>query len=88
MLRPLLLVFLVAISQAAGQSAPDHVVVPADYATLATITEIVVSPDGKRVAYCEARWDKAEDNRKSDLWVVDTTGKTLDLGAGFWVYRP
>src|SRR4029077_15958412 len=46
-----------------------------DYATLATITELAVSPDGKHVAYCEARWDTAESPRKRNLWVVATDGK-------------
>ncbi len=41
-----------------------------DYASVNTILEIAVSPDGKHLAYTLATWDKAEDNRKSDLWVV------------------
>jgi dipeptidyl aminopeptidase/acylaminoacyl peptidase len=47
-----------------------HDVTPADYFTLATITEIAVSPDGQHVAYTLATWDKADDSRKTDLWVV------------------
>lgn len=52
-----------------------HTVVPDDYFSLNTITEIAVSPDGKQVAYTLATWDKAEDGRKSDLWVIGTDGK-------------
>jgi dipeptidyl aminopeptidase/acylaminoacyl peptidase len=52
-----------------------HTVTPDDYASLNAITEIAVSPDGKQVAYCLATWDKAEDNRRSDLWVIATDGK-------------
>ena len=52
-----------------------HDITPDDYATVNTITEIAVSPDGKQVAYCLATWDKKADNRKTDLWVVDTDGK-------------
>ena len=52
-----------------------HEVVPADYFTLSTITEIAVSPDGKQVAYGLSTWDKAEDGRKSELWVIATDGK-------------
>lgn len=52
-----------------------HTVTPDDYFTLNTITEIAVSPDGKQVAYALATWDKAEDNRRSDLWVIATDGK-------------
>ena len=46
-----------------------------DYGTLATIRELAVSPDGKFVAYTEARWDKADDLSKTDLWIVATDGK-------------
>ena len=58
-----------------------HTVVPDDYFTLNAITEIAVSPDGKQVAYALAVWDKAEDNRRSDVWVIatDGTGKTTKL---------
>ena len=59
---------------AAGQER-THDITPDDYASVNTITEIAVSPDGKRVAYCLATWDKKADNRRTDLWVVDTDGK-------------
>ncbi|MBA4188050.1 MAG: S9 family peptidase [Planctomycetaceae bacterium] len=52
-----------------------HDITPDDYASVNTITEIAVSPDGKQVAYCLATWDKKADNRRTDLWVVDTDGK-------------
>src|SRR5262249_28038014 len=52
-----------------------HDVTPSDYFTLATITEIALSPDGKNVACVLATWDKADDARKTDLWVVPTDGK-------------
>jgi dipeptidyl aminopeptidase/acylaminoacyl peptidase len=53
-----------------------HAIVPADYFTLATIMEVAVSPDGKHVAFAEARWDRAADDRKSDVWVLATDGKS------------
>ena len=53
-----------------------HDIVPADYASVNTITEIALSPDGKQVAYCLATWDKKTDKRTTDLWVVDTDGKS------------
>src|SRR5262245_45912803 len=52
-----------------------HDIVPADYAGVNTITEIALSPDGKQVAYCLATWDKKADNRRTELWIVDTDGK-------------
>ena len=71
----LLLVLLVCAAPAVAEPARDHDITIDDYGTLATITELAVSPDGKHVAYCEARWDTADDSRKTDLWVVSTDGK-------------
>ncbi|WP_439625770.1 S9 family peptidase [Gemmata sp.] len=70
----LLLVTLAAVGRAAPPER-THDITPDDYASVNTITEIAVSPDGKRVAYCLATWDKKADNRRTDLWVVDTDGK-------------
>jgi dipeptidyl aminopeptidase/acylaminoacyl peptidase len=48
-----------------------------DYFSLATITEFRISPDGKQVAYVEARWDGGPDeSRKNELWVVSTAGQS------------
>lgn len=55
--------------------ARTHDVTPDDYASVALITELAVSPDGKQVAYCLATWDAKADNRRTDLWVVATDGK-------------
>jgi dipeptidyl aminopeptidase/acylaminoacyl peptidase len=68
-------VVLAVTSSVFAQEARTHDVVPDDYFTLNAITEIAVSPDGKHVAYCLGTWDKAEDSRKTDLWVVPTDGK-------------
>ena len=65
-----LVLFLLVAAQSLA-----HDITPDDYATVKTITEIAVSPDGKQVAYCLATWDRKADNRKTDLWVVDTDGK-------------
>jgi dipeptidyl aminopeptidase/acylaminoacyl peptidase len=44
-----------------------------DYFSLATVTDLRSSPDGKQVAYIEARWDGGpEESRKNELWVVGT----------------
>ena len=72
MFVPLLLVFAVSPGLAAEHT---HDITPDDYFTLATITEIALSPDGKQIAFCLASWDKADDSRKTDLWVVPTDGR-------------
>ena len=72
-MRSIIVLFLLAVPAFAQERTHD--VTPADYAGVSAITEIAVSPDGKHVAYALAVWDKAEDNRKSDVWVVATDGK-------------
>ncbi len=68
--------FLILTSSLSAQPpARTHDVTPDDYASVATVAELAVSPDGKQVAYCLATWDVKADNRKTDLWVVDTDGK-------------
>jgi dipeptidyl aminopeptidase/acylaminoacyl peptidase len=70
-----LLFILLFAAPAFAQPARNHEITIDDYATLATIRELAVSPDGKFVAYTEARWDKADDLSKTNLWVVATDGK-------------
>src|SRR5262249_24559132 len=74
-LRTCYLVLFVVLAQPAFAQQRTHDITPDDYFTLSTITEIAVSPDGKHVAYCLATWDKTEDNRRTDLWIVATDGK-------------
>lgn len=89
MRRTLACLFLVALAAAlaprdtAAQPAPLHDITPDDYASVATVTELAVSPDGSHVAYCLATWDEKADNRRTDLWVVPTdgTGKPRRLTA-------
>jgi dipeptidyl aminopeptidase/acylaminoacyl peptidase len=76
MFRPLILWIGLAVPLAAQPAAVrDRAITVDDYATLAAITQFAVSPDGTHVAYCEGRWDRAEDNRRTDLWVVSADGK-------------
>jgi len=72
MRRTATLVLLLAASPAAAQPQP---ITPADYGSVATATEVAVSPDGKQVAFAVATWDAKADNRRSDLWVTTTDGK-------------
>ena len=63
---------VIGVAPAQDRSQP---LTPDDYASVAAVTEIALSPQGKHVAYCEARWDAVEDVRKTDLWVVATHGR-------------
>lgn len=71
----LMLVSLFGIAAAQDQT---HLITPADYSSIATITGVAIKPEGriansqKFVAYTEARWQLSTDDRKSDLWVIST----------------
>lgn len=71
----LVLLFVVANTSFAQEPARTHSITVDDYFTLAAITQIALSPDGQTVAYTEGRWDKADDARKTDLWIVGTGDK-------------
>ena len=55
----------------------SHAITVEDYFSLSMLLESTVSPDGKYVAYTEARWHKASDDRKADLWMVEVAGKKV-----------
>src|SRR4051812_11247234 len=78
MVRKLAILTLLSLVWLASVTAADrtHDITTDDYATLANVTQVAVSPDGKHVAYCEGRWQVTTDDRKSDLWVVATDGKS------------
>ncbi len=73
--KTLAFLLLVTFSQPAFSADPTHEITPDDYFSLSVITEVAVSPDGKYVAYGQASWDKADDARKIDLWVVASNGQ-------------
>jgi dipeptidyl aminopeptidase/acylaminoacyl peptidase len=75
MRRVFALCLFVAMAVPALGQERTHAITPDDYASVNTITEIAVSPDGKQVAYCLSTWSKKADNRRTELWVVDTDGK-------------
>jgi dipeptidyl aminopeptidase/acylaminoacyl peptidase len=75
MSRPFAVVAALVFAGVSPAQDRPRAVTPDDYASIATITEIAVSHQGKHVAYCEARWDAATDGRKTDLWVVATHGR-------------
>jgi Tol biopolymer transport system component len=71
---------LVASSSRADEPMKKHDITIDDYFTLAFISELAISPDGKSVAYAEGRWQSSTDDRKADLWVADAgTGEATRL---------
>ncbi len=73
--RAISLLLLMAIAIPAFSQERTHDITPDDYASVNLITEIAVSPDGSKVAYCLASWDRKSDKRVTELWVIDTDGK-------------
>lgn len=79
---------------AASAAEPSHVITLDDYFTLATPFEAAFAPDGKAVAYTEARWQASTNDRKADVWLVSVAGGTpqrltLDrAGYGGLVWSP
>ncbi len=69
------ILFLVTVGPTLAAPDRTHDIAPEDYVSVNAITEVAISPDGKQVAYCLATWDKTADNRRTDLWVVNTDGK-------------
>lgn len=74
--------FLLLARPASGQER-THAITPDDYFTLNTITEVALAPDGKHVAYCLSSWDRADDKRMTDLWLVGTDGKEKPIRLTF-----
>jgi dipeptidyl aminopeptidase/acylaminoacyl peptidase len=72
-MRSLFALFILALPAFAQERTHD--IVPEDYFTLNGITEIAVSPDGKHVAYGLGTWSKADDTRRTDIWIVPANGK-------------
>src|SRR5262245_50623436 len=70
---PLVVVVLLA-GTVNGQKSPRDVTVE-DYFSLASVTDLALSRDGRHVAYCESRWQESSDDRKADLWVVSLDPK-------------
>ena len=79
MRRSLIAVVLVCCCSAPLRGAPkrNHAITVEDYFGLSMLLQSALSPDGKYVAYTEARWHKDSDNRKADLWVVEVSSKQV-----------
>jgi len=71
---------LTVLSSVACLAAPpkrDHKLVLEDYFSIATMTSVAVSPDGRFVAYDELRWEPPREHRNADLWLVERASGTV-----------
>ncbi|GIW81990.1 MAG: hypothetical protein KatS3mg105_3797 [Gemmatales bacterium] len=62
---------------AAADPKPTHDITVEDYFSQATIMQNAISPDGKYVAYTLGRWRQSSDDRKADLWLVETASRQV-----------
>jgi dipeptidyl aminopeptidase/acylaminoacyl peptidase len=64
------LIFWISTLIAIPASTRTHQVTIDDYFSLAAVSEMAVSPDGRQIAYCEGRWEKQAEGRETSLWIV------------------
>jgi dipeptidyl aminopeptidase/acylaminoacyl peptidase len=62
---------LVVFSPVCAAAAPSRDVTVDDYFSLASVSQVALSPNGKHLAYAEARWQNAGNDRKTDLWLIE-----------------
>lgn len=72
MKRVMMTTFLVLVMTAsfAGTVERTHTIDAEDYFSIAGITGIALSPDGKTAAWTEMRWDVEADGRNTELWTI------------------
>lgn len=73
LLNQVSLAVLFLCSMSFGQVVRDHNIELEDYFSIASIAGCTVSPDGKYVVYPELRWQKPDEKRNLDLWLLNTT---------------
>ena len=68
------LVILAAPSAAQGQGGEPRRWTVDDVLAMKTVSDVAISPDGKRVAYVVTTLDREQNVTNSDVWVVSTEG--------------
>jgi dipeptidyl aminopeptidase/acylaminoacyl peptidase len=73
MKKKLLYIFIFwLLTLAAPAAERTQAITNDDYFSLATVSELALSPDGRQVVYCEKRWSKPAEKLTTDLWIVST----------------
>ncbi|MCG9695389.1 S9 family peptidase [Shewanella sp. Isolate11] len=52
-----------------------HKITNDDFFTIANMSKVQLSPDGKQAVWLESRWDKELDKSQRDLWLVNTKSR-------------
>ncbi|MBI3734236.1 MAG: PD40 domain-containing protein, partial [Chloroflexi bacterium] len=63
-------------------SPMQHPVTPQDLLNIKTVTDVQLSPDGRRAAYVLTEIDTAKDEYRSAIWVAHTQGGATQFTAG------
>ncbi len=76
----ILLLGTLAAVLASLPAAAASPVVPADLHAISLVTDPVVAPDGRRVLFIRAAFDRGLDRRTSELWLahLDEAGRVID----------
>ena len=61
----------VSLSAPLQANTPQHQITNDDFFSIATMQNVVLSPDGKLSAWLESRWDKNLDKAQRDIWVIN-----------------
>ena len=69
-----LAVFTLVLLAPSSGTAQTRTMTPLDLVSLARVSDPQVSPDGRQVAFVVSELDLAEDQRRTDLWLVDVRG--------------
>ncbi len=74
MKKMLLCAFIIGLLTLAVLPAAErtHAITIDDYFSLAAVSELALSPDGRQVAYCENRWQNPGEGRQTSIWLVST----------------
>lgn len=71
MKRVTMIVVLALVTTLAGAGERTHQIEAEDYFSIAGITGVALSPDGKIAAWTDMRWDSEADGRITELWTID-----------------
>ena len=63
-----------AVAQQPTSSATRHAFTPADWYKVTTVSNPVLSPDGKQAAFTVTTVREAENKRHTEIWMVPTSG--------------
>ncbi|GBE30980.1 prolyl tripeptidyl peptidase precursor [bacterium BMS3Bbin04] len=72
------IIVMLLTTVALGQTVErTHDIIPEDYFSQVFLSGVEASPDGEYTAFVDYRWDKENDRRSHDIWVVENDTQEL-----------